>query len=420
MIRPTAGHAELFGERVHSGATDLWRRVGHLVEIGDRLPGTHRPREPRHRPSPGRDARRVRRGSGHRAAGTRAVRGSAGRHAVARQPAAAGARPCAAAVAGAARPRRAGQRAGSGWRDRDPRAAPRPRSRARASRSSCRATSSARSIGWRRGSGSSIAAGWSRSWTRRAGGASRSPARGGGPGSRACRGALRGGGLLAAAARGHGRTSVLELREPRALEAPDEVATPAGRGGDAADPPRARPRVTRGSLHPLDRLTTAGSGRERFRRCRAHRDAEGAALARPVGRGRRVLACAAGHGPVHGHPQGPRTGPGAGTAGREGAAHRGDRRLAHVPQPARPGGSRRRGGPVRLPYGLGLRTRVRGQDRSWTARQSDVAEHDRPRQGGRRGDLGARDHCMGPPPRTRHRRPRRTFPAGHHPMGRRP
>jgi len=32
MIRPTAGHAELFGERVHAGATDLWRRVGHLVE----------------------------------------------------------------------------------------------------------------------------------------------------------------------------------------------------------------------------------------------------------------------------------------------------------------------------------------------------------------------------------------------------
>ena len=32
MIRPTAGHAELFGERVHSRATQLWRRVGHLVE----------------------------------------------------------------------------------------------------------------------------------------------------------------------------------------------------------------------------------------------------------------------------------------------------------------------------------------------------------------------------------------------------
>jgi ABC-2 type transport system ATP-binding protein len=32
MIRPTTGHAELFGERVHSGATGLWRRVGHLVE----------------------------------------------------------------------------------------------------------------------------------------------------------------------------------------------------------------------------------------------------------------------------------------------------------------------------------------------------------------------------------------------------
>jgi ABC-2 type transport system ATP-binding protein len=32
MIRPTEGHAELFGERVRSGATDLWRRVGYLVE----------------------------------------------------------------------------------------------------------------------------------------------------------------------------------------------------------------------------------------------------------------------------------------------------------------------------------------------------------------------------------------------------
>ena len=32
MIRPTAGHAELFGDRVRSGATDLWRRVGYLVE----------------------------------------------------------------------------------------------------------------------------------------------------------------------------------------------------------------------------------------------------------------------------------------------------------------------------------------------------------------------------------------------------
>jgi len=32
MIRPTAGHAELFGERVHPDATGLWRRVGHLVE----------------------------------------------------------------------------------------------------------------------------------------------------------------------------------------------------------------------------------------------------------------------------------------------------------------------------------------------------------------------------------------------------
>jgi ABC-2 type transport system ATP-binding protein len=32
MIRPTAGRAELFGTRVQAGATDLWRRVGYLVE----------------------------------------------------------------------------------------------------------------------------------------------------------------------------------------------------------------------------------------------------------------------------------------------------------------------------------------------------------------------------------------------------
>jgi ABC-2 type transport system ATP-binding protein len=32
MIRPTAGHAEVFGERVRSGATGVWRRVGYLVE----------------------------------------------------------------------------------------------------------------------------------------------------------------------------------------------------------------------------------------------------------------------------------------------------------------------------------------------------------------------------------------------------
>ena len=38
MIRPTAGHAELFGERVQAGATDLWRRVGHLVESATAYP----------------------------------------------------------------------------------------------------------------------------------------------------------------------------------------------------------------------------------------------------------------------------------------------------------------------------------------------------------------------------------------------
>jgi branched-chain amino acid transport system ATP-binding protein len=38
MIRPTAGHAELFGQRVHSGVTALWRRVGHLVESATAYP----------------------------------------------------------------------------------------------------------------------------------------------------------------------------------------------------------------------------------------------------------------------------------------------------------------------------------------------------------------------------------------------
>ncbi len=38
MIRPTAGRAELFGQPVHAGATDLWRRVGHLVESATAYP----------------------------------------------------------------------------------------------------------------------------------------------------------------------------------------------------------------------------------------------------------------------------------------------------------------------------------------------------------------------------------------------
>ena len=38
MIRPTAGQAELFGERVTAGATGLWRRVGHLVESATAYP----------------------------------------------------------------------------------------------------------------------------------------------------------------------------------------------------------------------------------------------------------------------------------------------------------------------------------------------------------------------------------------------
>lgn len=38
MIRPTAGHAELFGECVRAGATGLWHRVGHLVESATAYP----------------------------------------------------------------------------------------------------------------------------------------------------------------------------------------------------------------------------------------------------------------------------------------------------------------------------------------------------------------------------------------------
>jgi ABC-2 type transport system ATP-binding protein len=38
MIRPTAGHAELFGERVRAGAEVAWRRVGHLVESATAYP----------------------------------------------------------------------------------------------------------------------------------------------------------------------------------------------------------------------------------------------------------------------------------------------------------------------------------------------------------------------------------------------
>jgi ABC-2 type transport system ATP-binding protein len=38
MIRPTAGHAELFGERVRADATNIWRRVGHLVESATAYP----------------------------------------------------------------------------------------------------------------------------------------------------------------------------------------------------------------------------------------------------------------------------------------------------------------------------------------------------------------------------------------------
>lgn len=39
MISPTAGYAELFGRRVHAEATELWHRVGNLVEGATAYPG---------------------------------------------------------------------------------------------------------------------------------------------------------------------------------------------------------------------------------------------------------------------------------------------------------------------------------------------------------------------------------------------
>jgi ABC-2 type transport system ATP-binding protein len=39
MIAPTAGHAELFGQRVRADTVSLWRRVGHLVESAAAYPG---------------------------------------------------------------------------------------------------------------------------------------------------------------------------------------------------------------------------------------------------------------------------------------------------------------------------------------------------------------------------------------------
>ena len=38
MIRQTAGYAELFGERVDAGSIGIWRRVGHLVETATAYP----------------------------------------------------------------------------------------------------------------------------------------------------------------------------------------------------------------------------------------------------------------------------------------------------------------------------------------------------------------------------------------------
>jgi len=38
MVSPTAGHAEVFGERVRAESPALWRRVGHLVETATAYP----------------------------------------------------------------------------------------------------------------------------------------------------------------------------------------------------------------------------------------------------------------------------------------------------------------------------------------------------------------------------------------------
>ena len=87
---------------------------------------------------------------------------------------------------------------------------------------------------------------------------------------------------------------------------------------------------------------------------------------------------------------------------------------------ARPGGRRRRGDPVRLPHGVGLRARVRRPDRAGPAREPDATADDRPRQGVRDRDLGPRDLGLGPRARARRSGRSSICPAGPRPTPARP
>ena len=89
MIRPTTGQVELFGQRVHAGASKLWRRVGHLVESASAYPEltVRENLEVARRLAGVEDAQRGARDD--RPVGPRAVRRPAGRDALAWQPPAA-------------------------------------------------------------------------------------------------------------------------------------------------------------------------------------------------------------------------------------------------------------------------------------------------------------------------------------------
>ena len=264
MIRPTAGHAELFGERVARGRHRPLAARRPPGRDRDGVPGADRPREPRRRAAAGGGRRPAVRRPDDRAARPRAVRGPAGRHALARQPPAARARPGAAPRARAARARRAGQRPRPGRRDRDPRADPRPRPRARRDRLHVEPHPgrgrSARDPDRDRPPRPAHRG----ARQRRARGPPRSPARDRRPGPRrAPSDALRAAGLSPVRGRPTDGPARLELRDATRARIARRHRPPARRRRRPADPPGARPRIARGPLHPADRRRPGRRPRER-------------------------------------------------------------------------------------------------------------------------------------------------------------